>query len=377
MSVLRRSIFIPFFFALLVSGALAFAFFWFSEQQELLDPLWRVVGSLGIMVLLGTAAFYFSVSRPMRKIVHEMKALLTGKMYHRIFTNKTNELGVLAHFFNEVTRNLESISGSVESHKRIVKELSNAQEIQQMLIPKNAPPIKGLEVTAKTRPASEIGGDTFDFYKKGERTLLYVGDSTGHGIPAGIVMVMVDALLETFIQMETNLSQMVIQLNTYLKPHLKPTMFMTMILLEWIPANKKLRWVGGGHEYILHVHTNKSNVEAIPAGGLAVGMLADNSKLVKEQELQLEENDFIVLYSDGIVEAKNVTGETYGLERLSTFLKGRASSEVNTRQLFEAIAVDVGRFMEGATQLDDMTLIVMKAKESAELKEVSTEWDAK
>ena len=160
-----------------------------------------------------------------------MKALLTGKPYRRILTSKTNEIGILAHFFNEVTRNLESISGEVQTHARIQKELSTAQDIQRMLIPKSSPQIPGLKVTAKTRPASEIGGDTFDFFLKDNRNILYVGDSTGHGIPAGIVMIMVDVLLETFIEMEGTLKGMVIKLNRYLKPHLRPTMFMTIILL--------------------------------------------------------------------------------------------------------------------------------------------------
>ena len=117
-------------------------------------------------------------------------------------------------------------------------------------------------------------------------------------------MVMVDSLLETFISIEDSLSNMVIKLNQYLKPHLKPTMFMTMTLLEWIPKESKLRWVGAGHEYIIHVHTDESRVESIQAGGLAVGMLADNSKHVHEKDMILKGNDFVVLYSDGIVEAK-------------------------------------------------------------------------
>jgi len=303
-----------------------------------------------------------------------MKALLTGKPYRRILTSKTNEIGILAHFFNEVTRNLESISGDVQTHIRIQKELSTAQDIQRMLIPKIAPEIPGLEVTAKTRPASEIGGDTFNFFAKEGRHLLYVGDSTGHGIPAGIVMVMVDVLLETFVEMENTLKGMVIKLNQYLKPHLKPSMFMTMILLEWIPQESKLRWAGAGHEHLIHVKTKKGEVEVTKAGGLAVGMLPDIGKFIQESEITLEDEDFVVLYSDGIVEAKNVTGQMYTLERLKNFLQQQAGAEVSTETLFEKIAIDVGRFMEGCTQLDDMTLIVMKHSQKSEVEDHSTEW---
>ena len=190
-------------------------------------------------------------------------------------------------------------------------------------------------------------------------------------------MVMVDALLETFIHTEENLSEMVIKLNQFLKPHLKPSMFMTMILFEWLPAQSTMKWVGAGHEYILHVHTGEGAVEAIKAGGLAVGMIADNRKLVHESEMLLKENDFLVLYSDGITEAKNVQGEIYGLVRLKNFLQDHASASTSTEELFEKIAIDVGRFMEGQTQLDDMTLLVLKHSSAAIAKKAaSTEWSA-
>ena len=374
MSFLRRSILVPFLFTLIISGILAFGLSFLSLKFYPLGTGKLLGMGFGLMFIFSGAGFYITIHRPLRRIIHEMKALLTGKTYRRVLTAKTNELGVLAHFFNEVTRNLESISGSVQSHKRILKELDTAQEIQQLLIPKNAPVIANLEVTAKTRPASEIGGDTFDFYTKGNRNLFYIGDSTGHGIPAGIVMVMVDALLETFISLEDTLTNMVIKLNQYLKPHLKPTMFMTMILLEWVPSESKLKWIGAGHEYIVHVHTDESRIESIPAGGLAVGMIPDNSKLVHEKEIILKGNDFIVLYSDGIVEAKNVNGETYNLKRLEDFLKGHCAADTNTQTIFEQIAIDVGRFMEGQAQLDDMTLIVIKHTKTRQAIEGSTEW---
>ncbi len=376
MSFLRRSIFATLFLSFLFAGGLSYGLLWALNTYADLEPWMVHVVVLSFLTLLCYTLVYSKLHRPLQKIIREMKALLTGKPYRRILTSKTNEIGILAHFFNEVTRNLESISGKVQSHARIQKELDSAQDIQRMLIPKTAPQIPGLKITAKTRPASEIGGDTFDFFNKDGRTILYVGDSTGHGIPAGIVMIMVDVLLETFIEMESTLRGMVTRLNHYLKPHLKPSMFMTMILLEWVPTERKLKWVGAGHEYIIHVKTHKGETEAIKSGGLAVGMLPDIEKFIQESEITLEQDDFVVLYSDGIVEAKNVAGELYSLARLQDFLKAHAGAEVSTDTLFEKIAIDVGRFMEGQAQLDDMTLIVMKHSEKIENQDLSTEWKA-
>ncbi len=375
MSFLRRYILAPIFLWMLALGAACFlvGFVLLETKQNL--PLALGV-SLGLFVLILILLLYWKLHHPLQKIVQEMRALLTGKSYRRILTTKQNELGILSHFFNEVTRNLESITGDVRTHARIKKELDAAQEIQRDLIPKEAPQIPGLEITAKTRPASEIGGDTFDFFIKNERTLMYIGDSTGHGIPAGIVMVMVDTLIETFIDLEPKLLEMMIKLNKYLKPHLRKTMFMTMILIEWIPSTHQVKWIGAGHEYLIHVRTSLGKAVTIPSGGIAVGMLADLSKLVKEQEIMLAENDFLILYSDGIVEAKNVMGEIYSLKRLTDFIESHVSSEISSEKLFTEIALDVSRFMEGHAQLDDMTLIVMKHTVSkTELKDKTTEWN--
>lgn len=357
-------------------AGLSFALLFFIQDAEILIAWQAEALVLFLFSIVCVVLLQIKIYRPMKIIMREMKALLTGNSYKRILTSRMDEIGILAHFFNEVTRNLESISGNVKTHARIQKELDSAQEIQRMLIPKSAPSIPGLEITAKTRPASEIGGDTFDFFNKEGRHILYIGDSTGHGIPAGIVMVMVDVLLETFIELEASLLKMLVKLNQYLKPHLKPSMFMTMILMEWIPEKNKLAWVGAGHEHLIHVHTRKGEITVIQSGGLAVGMLPNIEPFIKESELILEEDDFVVLYSDGIIEAKNVNGDLYTLNRLQKFLKEQAGSGISTETLFEKIAIDVGRFMESYMQLDDMTLIVMKHTQNQDQKDHDTTWKA-
>ena len=375
---LRRHLFISYLLALLFLASISAFLAFLLSSYGYLEENYALFLAVGIFFFGAVLAFAWMIIRPLAKIIREMKALLTGRTYHRVMTSKQNEIGVLAHFFNEVTRNMENISGDVKVHQRIRKELDSAQDIQRMLIPKEAPEVPGLQIIAKTRPASEIGGDTFDFYNKGNRHLMYIGDSTGHGIPAGIVMVMVDALLETFIDLKDSLSDILISLNKYLKPHLKPTMFMTMILLEWIPERHELKWAGGGHEYLIHLSTQKNTLATIKAGGIGVGMIADNSKLVHEQSLILEENDFVVLYSDGIVEAKNMAGETYDLKRLANLIQSQTSESTSPEDLFQKIAVDVGRFMQGQVQLDDMTLFVLKhTPKQAVIHEKNTEWNSR
>ncbi|MFA5855202.1 MAG: SpoIIE family protein phosphatase [Candidatus Gracilibacteria bacterium] len=380
MSFLRKSLFaetaLILFFNGVISALSAYLILTHTNLSGFFPPLpLGIIISADIFFVLTILTLEYRISRPLHKIIKEMRALISGEPYTVITTAEENELGFLAKFFNEITHDLENIYTDVKSNRRIKKELNSAEDIQRLLIPKSAPVMQDLEITAKTRPASEIGGDTFDFYSKNGRNILYIGDSTGHGIPAGIVMVMVDVLLETFIDIKDSLREMMITLNHYIKPHLKPTMFMTMMLLEWIPADSKLKWIGAGHEYLLWAHTGKGSAETILAGGIAIGMIADNSALVGEKELALEENDFVILYSDGITEAKNPSGQEYGLARLKTFVESQATPRLSSDDLFQKISMDVGRFTEGAPQLDDMTLIVLKHTQRAPAAvDATTEW---
>jgi serine phosphatase RsbU (regulator of sigma subunit) len=340
-------------------------------------------GWAGIVVIaLGSLiSFWLLVSHPMQKILGEVKALLTGKHYNRIYTKKMDEVGVVAHFFNEATRSIERVTTDIKEHRRIASELNVAQKIQRDLLPQSNPQIPGLDVIAKTKSAAEIGGDSFDFITKGEQTFLYIGDVTGHGIPAGLVMMIVDTLIHTFSDLVTDSHQLVVQVNKYLKPRIQSTMFMTMVMLRWDHLQKQLYYTGAGHETIVHYSQSEKTLNNIKAGGIALGMVPDNTKLTKEEALSLENGDFLVLYSDGIVEARTSSGEMVGMERFLKWIEKFAAKAENAEDLFQNLALEVSKFLGEHIQLDDMTLIVIKkidettTTEQAPKNQESTQWE--
>ena len=334
-------------------------------------------GALALFFILSLIALRQILHAPLRTILIEMKLLLTGKSFHRIYTKRTDEIGILGHFFNEITANLEKISHDLKEHQRNSEELNLAQKIQRDLIPREAPAIPNLEITAKTKSAAEIGGDSFDFMPQEKQTFFYIGDVTGHGIPAGLVMIMVDTLISTFAGMSENAKDLIVNVNKFLKPKLQPNMFMTMVMLRWQHEEKKMHFAGGGHEHILHYKASEGKCEAIMSGGIAVGMLPDSSAVVKEQELAFQEGDFLILYSDGITECKNMNGEQFGLERLTKSVETKAPSATSTKELFDHVAQEVTVFVEEHVQEDDMTLIVAKhtAGQVAPAAQETTDWE--
>ena len=332
---------------------------------------WITLSFVGVLNLI---IFTFLVSHPLNKILREFKALLTGKKYNRIYTRKLDEIGVVAHSFNAITSSLERISTDIKEHRRISTELNIAQKIQQDLLPDSAPTIPGLDIIAKTRPAAEIGGDSFDFITKGEQTFIYIGDVTGHGVPSGLVMMIVDTLLHTFSDMVENSQQLLTQVNKYLKPRIQSTMFMTMIMMRWIHQTKELKFTGAGHETIIHYKALDITVSNKKAGGIALGMVPDNEKLIKEETIPFHIGDFIVLYTDGITESRNVEGEMFGEKKLIKIIEKNASNSASAADLFQRISTEVTHFIGDTIQQDDMTLIVIRHGEKPEAKTEKTQW---
>lgn len=318
------------------------------------------------VAVLSMVGFIVWVTHPLSKIMREFKALLTGKQYRRIYTKKIDEIGIMAHFFNQVTHSLERVSSNIKEHKRLSTELNVARKIQQDLIPKEAPPIPGLDITAKTKPAAEIGGDAFDFLVKENQTFMYIGDVTGHGVPSGLVMMIADTLIHTFADTSQTGHELLVKTNKYLKPRIQTTMFMTMLMLRWKHSTQEMFYTGAGHETLLHFKAADRTCDNIKAGGIALGMVPDNEKLIKEQSISLNEGDFLVLYSDGIVEAKNQNGEMYSIDMFKSLVEREARSAESAADLFQKLSSEVLKFLGDFIQLDDMTLMVIKKGPSAQ-----------
>jgi serine phosphatase RsbU (regulator of sigma subunit) len=232
-------------------------------------------------------------------------------------------------------------------------------------------------LVAKTRFADELGGDCFGFIQKHNRFATYIGDVTGHGLPAALVMVMVNTLMDVFSDVSDDYRQLVINTNKHLKPRIKATMFMTMLMLIWDHQKKSMSFIGAGHEYLFVYRAVLGTVEKIPAGGIALGMIPDNSALIKETDLKLNVGDVVLLFSDGISEARNPEGEMYGENRLQAAFMKYASRYTSAGIIYH-IASEFAEFTKDAVQEDDMSIICIKytgeGVERSEGVEKSTNW---
>ncbi|MBI2634824.1 SpoIIE family protein phosphatase [Candidatus Peregrinibacteria bacterium] len=330
--------------------------------------------SLGFVGVLFFLIYWLSLYRPLKIILAEVQALLSGKTYHRIYTDRIDEIGILAHFFNQVTEGFGEVSYDLKEKDRMFSELSVASQLQRDILPLRNPNIKGLQIVAKTKPATEVGGDSFSFLETKDKAYIYIGDVTGHGVAAGLIMTMVNSLITVFTDIYDSAYEALVHVNHYIKRHVKRAMYMTLVMLCWDEKAEKMTYVGAGHEHILVYHSDSGECEAILSGGVALGMVENNSKLIQEKEIFMKEGDFIVLYSDGMTEARNKAGELFGLDRLKAAVKEFAS-QYSAEGVNYHIARTVTDFMD--VQGDDMSLIVIKrGVEGAEpVKDQSIKWN--
>ena len=276
----------------------------------------RIVYLAVFGVLLGILLSIFvsgSMTRNIGKLVDSAEKVAKGDLSTRVKIRSYDEIGFLGKTFNKMTQDLEASMAARVYKERVARELELAKQIQDSLVPKdeNIPLTDDIEIAARLIPAEEIGGDMYDFldFDK-DRLLMYLGDVTGHGVPAGIVGSIASALFFGY-STQSDLKQIMLAVNNVLKVKTMTNMFMTLVLMEWDKLNRRFRYVSAGHEQILHYRAATADVVLEPAGGIALGMLPKIEAHMKVSEVDFQVGDYLVIYSDGIPEAWKNEKENY------------------------------------------------------------------
>ncbi len=327
-------------------------------NQTTFRILLLAVFGVGVGILMAIL-YASSIIKPVNKLKEGAEIFATGKFDYRVEVKTKDELETLANAFNKMAADLEISTKALVYKERVAKELELAAKIQKQLLPKEMPKVKGLDICAGLLPAEEIGGDCYDFIKVGaDRLVFYIGDVTGHGVPSGIVVSIANALAY-YLADKADILNVMVGMNKVIKEKTASNMFITMVMMDWNSATSQLHFVNAGHEQMIHYHAKDQKVTLTPAGGLALGMFPDIVKLLKLQEIVMEKDDVLVMYSDGIPESWKNEKEMYGMARFK-----RAVSEYS--DLPSAIAIrnallaDVKEFSGKYKQQDDITLIVLK-----------------
>lgn len=295
------------------------------------------------------------------------------------------DLTYIIGFFNRSFEILWNFKEEFKAGRVLRSEVELAADIQKHVLKKTDVRAGSLDIVANTKSATEVGGDSYDIIERGGNRYVYLGDVTGHGVASGFVMMVVNALISGFSKLSVSGAEILANTNEILKPRVKSNMLMTCLMIRWNEPEKKLYMSGAGHEYLVIYKKSRNAVFKLKTGGIALGMTRDISKLVKESQISFDPGDVIVMYTDGITEARSGKKESdpmFGIERLVNVVA--ASSDKSARGIFNHITVELSRFMGyNHRQFDDITLITVQFRESDEEskapkdipKEMITEWN--
>jgi serine phosphatase RsbU (regulator of sigma subunit) len=282
----------------------------------------------------------------------------TGKEIERGFSvfRFSSEEGKVVESWDSYYSQLALIRQSIE------QELRLARSIQQASLPQEVPNLEGWQISPFYQPAREVGGDFYDFHLLPDGKLgLVVGDATGKGVPAALVMSTTCGMLQAVAQAlgSSSPAEVLAQVNETLLTRIPTNMFVTCFYGVLDPESGTLSYANAGHDPP-HVRRSDDYAEELRARGMPLGLMAGME--YEEQGTSLNEGESVLFYSDGLVEAHDPKGEMFGFPRLQALVAEHAEEE---RSLEEALLEELYSFVgEGWEQEDDITLLTLRRSPS-------------
>jgi sigma-B regulation protein RsbU (phosphoserine phosphatase) len=248
------------------------------------------------------------------------------------------------------------LHGRLVESGRLEQQLKTAQQVQQRLLPDTPPAVPGHELAGFCMPCARVGGDYFDYIRlKDGRLGLVVADVSGHDLPAALIMSAFRALVRTHLRSGHPLDEVARILNRELPDFTTHDAFVTALLAVLDPARGRMRYVSCGHPPALHDRAT-GDAQWLDRGGPLLGIVPDAAFEIGE--IQLAPGDQVVMFTDGIVEARNPAGTEFGADRLAELI--RAHRGLPARDLVERMVLDACGFVGASDFEDDLTLLVLR-----------------
>ena len=328
-------------------------------------PLWSLIlaplGALfGVLTTRG-------IVRRIHRLADATATFSSGDYTQRVQVRKKDEIGQLEQQFNQMTeqllagmeerQHLTEQQARMEERARIEQELQTAQYIQRTLLPKGVPDLPGWRISPFYQPAREVGGDLYDFLQFADGRLgIIIGDVTGKGVPAALIMATTSTMLLTITQAQDSPGEVLARVNDLLHALTPAGMFVTCFYALLDPKTGHLRYANAGHN--LPYRYCVDGAWEVRATGMPLGLMPGMQ--YEENEVVLRSGESMLFYSDGLIEAHNPTREMFGTGRLRAFLEARPDGAPPIEDLMHEFTSFTGESWE---QEDDVTLLALQHRD--------------
>jgi serine phosphatase RsbU (regulator of sigma subunit) len=344
------------------------------EQGGLLFGLARPIGeslreirrasvrnlSLGLLVvglaIVGIVPLSHRMTRHLTTLNEGVRRIASGDFQARVPVRTTDEFGALAAAFNRMAEDLARHETVVIEQERLRRELELSRRIQNEMLPHGALRFGSAEIRGVSIPAREVGGDFFNYFVLPDgRLALLVGDVSGKGVSAALLMANVQATLRARVPLEPDLSQLAGALDREFDRNTPPSVYLTLFLGILEADGRELRYVNAGHhpQFLLRAG---GGIEALSSTGLPIALYSGHG--YRELRTTLEPGDMLFFYTDGLVETEDGAGAMFEVDRLRAILEAEHRADVDT--VLTRVEDAVRAFRGNAEPFDDATLMVMK-----------------
>ncbi len=256
---------------------------------------------------------------------------------------------------------LPSYAHYITERVRLKMELDIARRAQLRMLPRDIPRLKGLDIAAFSEPAREVGGDYFDFFPLGENRLgIAIGDVSGKGMPAALYMTLLKGFLQSRAEADVSPREILSHVNRKFYQAAEPNVFVTLFYCVVDLESRKMTFARAGHLPLLLYRPTDRSCRMLRPPGIGIGLEAGPvfDRIIREERVSLQPGDTIVLYTDGLVEARNADHEELGEDRILQWIQQvpRGSSE----ELLQHIRADYHAFLGREDAHDDLTCLVMQ-----------------
>jgi phosphoserine phosphatase RsbU/P len=247
---------------------------------------------------------------------------------------------------------------AILENARVVRELEIAKQIQLSLLPAAPPEFAGAKFAARCVPAAQVGGDYFDFFRRGDDLVDFtIADVSGHSVGAALIMVEARSFLRAKVHTTGSAGKMLATLNELLYEDLtRAELFISMFYVKYQVEKRQLTYANAGHNHPCLFRPTDGFCTELDADGLILGVRREVT--FEEKIIQLQKGDILLLYTDGITEARNPSGDFFGPERLCSIL--RKTQKEEPERIVEIILREVGEFTGAEFADDDISMVVMK-----------------
>jgi len=314
---------------------------------------------LGLLVIglafVGIIPISHRMTQHLASLTQGVRQLAGGNFATRVPVRSKDEFGTLAGAFNQMAADLERHEVLVVEQERLQRELELSRLIQTEMLPRGALRSGPAEICGLSIPARQVGGDFFNYFVLPDgRLALLVGDVSGKGVSAALLMANIQATLRARLPHETNLAELADRLDRELDQNTPGSVYLTLFLAILEIDARVLRYVNAGHnpQFILRA----SGIVPLGSTGMPIALYAGHG--YTESLVDLAADDLLFFYTDGLVETENEQAEMFGTERLQSMLESERTETIDT--LLHHVEQRVATFRGSAEPFDDATLMALR-----------------